>query len=115
MKISLFDLKKTIPEGEFCPRGYGVAYKSLHQMAYICYPIPLNQIVRVWRNFYFWLAFPMRSFRDDVEKNFYDVGYERGYRMGWDAQKIDSRKHINELLTAIVMGATERKDEAERN
>ena len=115
MKISLFHLKKIIPQGELFPKWYGVAYHDMFQLSYVAYPIPLNLIVRWARNVKFWLGVPRKSFRSELEKTFHDLGYERGYRRGWDAAKENSKQQVNDLLTAIVMGAMEKKDEAERN
>ncbi len=46
-------LKKIIPEGGCCPRGYGVAWRSNYGMGVTVYPIPLNLIVRGFLHWYF--------------------------------------------------------------
>jgi len=48
-------VKKFIREGEAFPRWYGIAYREVHRLGAICYPIPLNLIVSVWHHFYQWL------------------------------------------------------------
>ena len=42
-------MKKIIEEGGLIPRGYGVAWRSNYGMKVVCYPIPINLIVR-WFN-----------------------------------------------------------------
>ena len=42
-------------QGEAIPRGYGLAYKQYHSLTFVCYPIPINIIVRVSREIEYWL------------------------------------------------------------
>ena len=47
-------MKKVITQGEVLPKGYGLAYPELWSMTYVCYPFPLNHLVRICRTF--WLT-----------------------------------------------------------
>jgi hypothetical protein len=42
-------MKKIITQGEVLPRFYGLAYPELWSMTYVCYPFPLNHLVRICR------------------------------------------------------------------
>lgn len=45
-------MKVELHNGEIIPKGYGVAYPCLFKNVIICYPIPINWIVRLWTAFY---------------------------------------------------------------
>ena len=40
------------------PQGYGIAYRAFDRNGAICYPMPLNWVVRWWRAFIDWFRFP---------------------------------------------------------
>ena len=42
-------LAKRIREGERYPRGYGLAWFDVTMLQGVCYPVPLNWVVWVWR------------------------------------------------------------------
>ena len=54
-------MRKIITEGEIIPQGYGVAWDDsttlgMDRLRVVCYPVPLNIIFRVARDFYWRLA-----------------------------------------------------------
>lgn len=51
-------LKVFVPEAGIIPRYYGVAYRDFMRMGAVCYPVPLNRLVRMLRSVYFWLRIP---------------------------------------------------------
>ena len=65
-------MRKEIGEGELLPKGYGLAYRCDWSYISICYPIPLNIIVRLYREIYYIVEkglFKSR-YEKDVEKWF---------------------------------------------
>jgi len=60
-------LKQIILEGMRIPAGYGIAYFDYPRRCLVCYPIPLNLIVRFFKLFYYWVVaagFPSRWERE---------------------------------------------------
>jgi hypothetical protein len=49
-KLRNFKIRREIEQGEMMPKLYGVAYMDFMRKIYICYPFPLNHIVRVYRS-----------------------------------------------------------------
>ena len=45
-------MRKIITQGEVLPKGYGVAYPELWSRTYVCYPFPLNHLIRICRTFW---------------------------------------------------------------
>jgi len=45
-------MKKIITEGEMLPKYYGLAYPELWSRTYVCYPFPINHLVRILRTFW---------------------------------------------------------------
>jgi hypothetical protein len=50
---------ETIPEGGVSPRFYGVAWRSFIRPEIYCTPIPFNHIIRVSRQIWIRLKYPM--------------------------------------------------------
>jgi hypothetical protein len=50
-------MKKIVKRGEMCPPFYGVAWVDYVQDQAVCYPLPLNRIVALLRDFFLWLRF----------------------------------------------------------
>ena len=53
-------MKKILSHKDFCngskyPKGYGLAYRPFDSLTYVLYPIPINLLVKVSREIYFWL------------------------------------------------------------
>ena len=46
---------KDIPEGGVIPKGYGVSWIFYDKLMIRCYPIPINMLVRLSKDFYYWL------------------------------------------------------------
>jgi len=87
MKISRLKLA----EYEAMPRWYGLAYWDFPRAEAICYPIPLNLIVRAIRLFYFRLAIGLFSPKFEkrwletlhkAERRGWEIGKEYGYGQG---------------------------------
>jgi hypothetical protein len=57
-KVRAFQLVRYIGDGEYLPRFYGVAYPDPAAWQRICYPIPLNLVMRAGRWLYFRMAAP---------------------------------------------------------
>ena len=69
-------LRKTVEEGEWRPAWYGVAYFDYATNYAVCYPIPLNIVVRVYRivqYFLLWLLGTAPWLKDPWKRT-----YERG-------------------------------------
>jgi len=49
-------IRRIVGEGEKIPTGYGVAYFDLWQSRMICYPIPLNILIRSLRILLHWIV-----------------------------------------------------------
>ena len=65
--------------GEMLPRGYGVAYRRFDVDDRVCYPIPLNVVVFLAREVYYWVAFIVRySVIDRLLTRMEKLGYQRG-------------------------------------
>jgi hypothetical protein len=43
-------IRKVIEEGEFLPRGYGIAWYEPHRSRVVLYPIPLNWVMSFLRD-----------------------------------------------------------------
>lgn len=52
---------KVIYEEEQIPKFYGVAYRDFTRMRVVCYPIPLNLLVRAGINVWFYFKGPHNS------------------------------------------------------
>lgn len=65
-------LRKEISPFEQLPRFYGVAYTEFNRDIGVCYPIPLNIVVGLWRKLLWWLRAPIKL---GIEgKNFRIIG-----------------------------------------
>lgn len=49
-------MKKLVNQGDYMPRGYGLAWLCATSTQGVCYPIPLNWLFRWIRDLYFFLA-----------------------------------------------------------
>ena len=72
-------LKKVIGEGEYYPPFYGAAYLRYETLQVICYPVPINLIVRVFKSIYAFLRRGGTMIRWHPREA-YEQGYQDGYR-----------------------------------
>jgi hypothetical protein len=70
--------RKAIMEGEKIPTFYGVAYRDFAMMQAVCYPIPLNWVVRWGRELYFRLSNPETNGLEDAIHKAYGRGFDNG-------------------------------------
>lgn len=49
-------MKRIVLEGSLIPNGYGFAWRNWADNSATFYPIPLNFVLRLGRDFYYWLA-----------------------------------------------------------
>lgn len=78
-------LKRELLQNRSVPKGYGLAYYQPDRLIAVCYPIPLNLIVRALRDFYWWIF--AGCWRSKYEREILKAerfGYERGRE---DAEK----------------------------
>ena len=66
-------VKKIVNAYEIIPKGYGIAYRKYDMDATVCYPIPFNIFVALFRRIYIWFIHGA---------NLYNDGYDRGYGKG---------------------------------
>lgn len=71
-------LQRFVREGNNLPTGYGVAYRSLNYYGAICYPVPLNLLIRHVRSLWLWMKFPPIGWIDQIEQGAYNHGYQEG-------------------------------------
>lgn len=80
-------LRQEIRELEVVPKGFGMAYRSYDRRMVVCYPIPLNLLIRWSRDWYFRCALP----RNEIYiERLQRLSYLMGLRLG--------RKVSEELL-----------------
>lgn len=95
---------KEILEGGIIPKGYGVAYWETMRRVAVCYPIPLNVIVALWKKFIDFLIFRclhrrwIRHKRQDLIDIYYQI-YQWGY-----GQKEKSKLLKDEFLISYFGG-----------
>lgn len=83
-------MKKHVRELEPIPRFYGVAYRSFTFRGSVCYPIPLNYLVRWYIDIVTRLKCPPieRWFADEIQAA-YARGYESGKRAGRETYRAE--------------------------
>lgn len=79
---------KAIHRGEMIPRFYGVAYHDYPRRVAICYPIPLNWLIRWGRDLYFFLS---NAARDDQISQAYKAGFNDGVERGKIHEELDKK------------------------
>jgi hypothetical protein len=73
-------LRKEIEEGEIIPPFYGVAYPRLESRHLVCYPFPINYLVRIKRDF--WLKVrnaKLRAIEKDIIYGLAELEYRSKY------------------------------------
>jgi hypothetical protein len=53
-----FTWRKIVSESQMLPAFYGVAYHDYERNQTICYPLFINLVVILWRDFKFWIKNP---------------------------------------------------------
>jgi len=97
-------LKRFVPEMDELPRGYGVAYRSVTKHGAICYPIPLNLVVRWLYGVWLWLRFPVgTTWYEEIEIR----AYERGREAGRDIGALQAATADGERVRRLVSEAYE--------
>jgi hypothetical protein len=89
-------VKKLITEGIRLPTGYGFSYFDMGAQVAVCYPIPINVLVRAWR----WLIIKTRipGFALDIDTLVNDA-YRTGWKRGFIRGRQDRTQEIqNELV-----------------
>lgn len=54
-------MKKIVEKHELIPFGYGRAYACETRFGHVCYPIPLNLLVYIWKSLYYCLIHTPRA------------------------------------------------------
>lgn len=73
-------MRREVAEYDRIPRGYGVAYRELSRLVAVCYPVPLNWVVRWARAFWWRLAIPRKAMRlEQLTSRARFAGYQAGY------------------------------------
>ena len=97
-----FQIRKLKAEGEIIPRGYGIAYRDFASYISVCYPVPLNWIVRAGREVARFLKLPpMTEGEQDIAKAV-QIGFDRGYDRGKSAGYSQAVRMIDERIRTIV-------------
>jgi hypothetical protein len=90
-------IARFVEEGGYFPRGYGLAYRDCNRQGAICYPVPLNLLVRYWRDFWFWLQCANgvdSSYRERIELQ----AWQSGYRCGHDDAQMTMKAILREFF-----------------
>ena len=93
-----FQTRKVIAEGEMIPRGYGIAYRDFIDYTRVCYPLPLNWIVRGWTAVAKFLKLPPMT---EWEQNQADLAQQQ-YQKGKQAGYSEAVRMIDERIRTIV-------------
>jgi len=89
-------LKKKVFFGQEMPKFYGIAYYN-HAACYaICYPIPINILVRFWRE-KIWLRIKYGFF-----KSGFDKAYRQGYEDGWHAGVKNVMTNLDQIVKNLL-------------
>ena len=78
MRISRYALV----EGQKIPWGYGVAYWDIDTYKAVCYPIPINLIVNLWRKVTYYIMQPSPRKQERMLLDAYQKGLRKGYDIG---------------------------------
>lgn len=66
---------------ESVPKWYGMAYHLNYKNTFVVCPIPLNVIVRIFRELYYWLVEGcFKSKREESLRQAYKHGEDEGYK-----------------------------------
>jgi hypothetical protein len=76
------------------PRWYGLAYHEWSRDEQVAYPIPLNLIVRWWRDLVWLVKRGKRSVLDEARQ----AAYEKGRAAGWEQGRRAGRAQLRAEL-----------------
>lgn len=57
-------MKRLIKQNCIVPKGYGIAYYLMNQDIKVCFPIPINILVSLFKRFHYWLAFGYKPWKE---------------------------------------------------
>lgn len=97
MKIKQIISAHKMSLGEKIKPFWGFSYWEENSMMVVCYPIPLNWIVAIFRNVYWKFMVAQDKRHEELAKE-YNKGYEEGYTYGYDNGYHDK---THELLTRM--------------
>lgn len=99
MKLKRLLAGKDMKHGFIPPLFYGVAF-YLDDIA-VLYPIPLNLLVRLWRNIWYWLTYAGRRSKWERElREHYMQGWHEGHAAGKSPAPIGEVQDSVERLRA---------------
>lgn len=92
-------------EGARIPFWWGVSYLSWESDRAICYPIPLNLLIRWSRDLYYWIKATRRfGWRDNQVIDAYARGEDAGKIEGYTLGVKDGRNQILYLIEEKLNG-----------
>lgn len=79
-------IKKIVNEDEQIPIHYGLAWYCMDRYAMVCYPVPLNIVLRLLRTIWIKLTYPdwVRDLVFDMRNKGWQTGYNNGYTKGYE-------------------------------
>ena len=89
-------------ECDHTPRGYGIAYRNIFSATLVCYPVPLNLLVRWWHRLYRRLAKPTSDSLECQEQSALSESFQRGFLQGYKVGVSDGGKNVTEAIVATV-------------
>ena len=96
-------IKLQLRELENKPKWYGKCYRDWANDYCICYPVPLNWVIKAIREVSFWLRYPPWLDRFERESLIIrDKAWYEGYQFGVQAVKLneeieDKKKKLNKI------------------
>lgn len=96
-----------VGEAEAVPRFYGLAYREFDRLIWVCYPIPLNLIVRA----IFWVYWKLvagikplaiEKLVSSKQQEGYSKGYSQGMRDGEEHELMRIQKELRGMLKAYL-------------
>ena len=99
-------LKKIIKKGEKLPMFYGIAYKSTLYNKAVCYPIPLNLIMKFWKS----IKTPKDSWWEkrekDIKAKIFAKVDEKITKLEFENLGLEQQvKYLNASLSALMQHA----------
>jgi hypothetical protein len=91
-------LQRVIMGGERVPRGYGIAYRDFLMDAVVCYPVPLNWLVRWGRDLARRLKVPTATKWEGMLVAAYQKGFERGREDAVTSMLSDLANAVDEAI-----------------
>jgi hypothetical protein len=88
-------VKKELKQGQRMPTGYGISYRDWDADKKIIYPIPINLVVRIYREIHWHIMrglFPLTI--DRIQRNIRTLEYGRGYYDGYEDGKRSAKQEV---------------------